>query len=209
MNNETYPFKLKPLKYPYNALEGVIDEKTVEIHHNKHLKKYVDNLNKSLEDYPQFQCWTLHKLLANGFLLPDYLQRSIIRNAGGVSNHNLYFDILRPPRENNMPVGLLLKNICACFGSFSEFKEKMKRYAENQFGSGYAFLASDKYGHLKIFSTPNQNSPISLNMCPIIPLDVWEHAYYLKYQNRRSEYIERFFSIIDWDRCEEIYRKIK
>lgn len=208
MNSETFPFKLHPLKYPYDALEDVIDKKTVEIHHDKHLKSYVDKLNKALENCPQFQSWTLEKLLKNGFMLPNFLQCEIIKNGGGVSNHNLYFDILKPPCECNMPVGTLAKSIDRCFGSFYEFKKNMQKTAENQFGSGYAFLASDKMGGLKIIPSINQNSPISLNMYPIIPLDVWEHAYYLKYQNRRSEYVEKFFSIIDWERCEEIYKEI-
>lgn len=208
MYNEIYPFKLHPLKYSYDALQDVIDKKTLEIHHDKLLGNYIEKLNLSLKEYPQFQSWTLEKLLKNGFMLPTPLQCSVIKNGGGVINHNLYFDILKSPCENNMPCGILAKSIDKYFGSFFEFKKLMTKASENQFGSGYVFLASDKMGRLKIIPSVNQNTPVSLNFCPIIPLDIWEHAYFLKYQQRRSEYIKNFFKIIDWERCDEIYKEL-
>ena len=203
--NNCYPFELQPLPYPYDALEPYIDKQTVEIHHNGHLKTYVDNLNKILQDYPQYQNLCLEELIMCSCILPEKIRTDVLNNAGGVYNHNLYFNIMG--NSNNTPSEKMLKIINSCFGSFEQFKILFKESALNRFGSGYAVLAADKCGNLKIISTANQDTLLKTYLKPILLIDVWEHAYYLKYKNKRANYIDNWFNVIDWKNVEENYLK--
>lgn len=207
MPYEKYKFELKPLPYAYNALEPYIDEETVRIHHDKHLKAYVDNLNGILEKYEIYWNWPLKKLLKYNCFLPLSIQKSVRNNAGGIYNHNFYFDIMKENLNDsfNMPKGKLLDDIIKTFDSFENFKQEFKTVGLNTFGSGYAWLVKDLFSNLKIVSTANQDVPFLYGMRHILLVDVWEHAYYLRYQNRRGDYIDNWFNIIDWEKCENIY----
>jgi Fe-Mn family superoxide dismutase len=205
--SEHYQFKLAPLPYPYDALEPYIDALTVSIHHDKHQAGYVNNLNKALEPYPDYHCWTLENLICCCPPLPKQLQTAVHRNAGGVYAHELYFDGMaasssKSPRE---PIGRLAKAIDDCFCSFEAFKDIMTQTALNQFASGWAWLTSDCCGKLCVVSTPNQDIPLTKGLRPIITVDVWEHAYYLKYQNRRADYLDAWWNVVDWEFAEENY----
>lgn len=205
MNLISYKFILPQLPYEYSALEPYIDEETMYIHHDKHFKKYVDELNKSVSKYKKLYNWTLERLLKNLCLLPRDIQVSVKHNGGGVYNHNFYFKIMtsNSPKE---PVGLLKEEIIKTYGSLDEFKLEFKNKALNQFGSGYAWLICNNCGKLKIISTVNQDCPISMNLKPILTVDVWEHAYYLKYKNRRDEYLDNWFNVINWELAEQLYQ---
>lgn len=203
---ETYPFKLKSLPYAYDALEPFIDKETMHLHHDKHHQAYVNNLNKALENYPELHNKTLIELLQNLNELPEEIQTAVRNNGGGVLNHNLFFDGMTPD-STKKPVGRLAEAIDRTFGSFDNFKETIKKAALGRFGSGWAWLVSDENDNLKIVSTPNQDVPFNLKVNPILEIDVWEHAYYLKYQNRRAEYIDNWFNVIDWNKAEDIYNK--
>ncbi|XZH40422.1 superoxide dismutase [Clostridium perfringens] len=196
-------FKLKPLDYPYDALEPSIDEETVKIHHDKHQQAYVDKLNKALEKHPELYGKSLYDILNNLDDMPEDIMADLVNQGGGVYNHEFYWSILG--KGCNRPVAEIADAIDRDFGSFEEFKEKFKQCGISTFGSGWAWLVSDKDGKLEIMSTKDQSSPISLGLIPILTMDVWEHAYYLKYQNRRPEYIDYFFDIINWKKCEEYY----
>lgn len=196
-------FKLKPLDYPYDALEPSIDEETVKIHHDKHQQAYVDKLNKALEKHPKLYGKSLYDILSNLDDMPEDIMADLVNQGGGVYNHEFYWSILG--KGCNRPVAEIADAIDRDFGSFEEFKEKFKQCGISTFGSGWAWLVSDKDGKLEIMSTKDQSSPISLGLIPILTMDVWEHAYYLKYQNKRPEYIDYFFDIINWKKCEEYY----
>lgn len=202
-----YPFELKPLPYEYNALEPHIDEATMKLHHDKHLKTYVDNLNDAISSYPEFHNWYLETFLCNLYSLPIDLRTKVRNNAGGVYNHNLFFSLLNSPNINSIPFGNLAEKIDKDFGSYENFKEQFKESALKQFGSGYTWLVIDRNKNLKIINTSNQNTPLELNLYPVLLIDVWEHAYYLKYNNRRNEYIDNFFSIINFQKAEELYNR--
>ena len=191
------PFTLPPLPYAFDALEPYIDAKTMEIHHDKHHAAYVTNLNKALEPYPNLQSKTLEELLGSLDSLPEAIRAPVRNNGGGHWNHSYFWPLLK---KNNgaEPTGDLAKAISAAFGSFADFKPKFAAAGVGRFGSGWAWLLL-KGGKLVIESTPNQDTPISLGGTAIIGLDVWEHAYYLKYQNRRPDYIEAWWSVVDWD----------
>ena len=194
IEKKKYPFELPPLPYAYNALEPYIDEATMHFHHDKHMKAYVDNLNKALESHPELQSWTLEKLLKDLNKVPEDVRTAIKNNGGGVYNHELYFDLMTNKK-------LAIPDVIAkAFGGADEFKAQMKKAAVGQFGSGFAWLVKDKAGKLKIIATPNQDNPLSQGLTPILPLDVWEHAYYLKYQNLRGDYIDAWFNVVDWDK---------
>lgn len=195
---ETYPFTLQPLPYAYNALEPYIDEETMHLHHDHHLKTYVEKLNEALEPFPTYHSWTLEELITNCHTLPGKLQTPVRHNAGGVYNHNLYFASMRPPEKQRIPE-IFYKELCTYFGSWENFKESFSQAAVNQFGSGYAWLAVGHRKSLKIINTPNQDTPLTKNLQPILTIDVWEHAYYLKYKNMRADYIENWFNLINWD----------
>jgi len=194
------------LPYSYNALEPYIDEETVNIHYNKHLQGYVNKLNNILEGYEKFtKGKTLEEILSNINKIPKNIRQDVINQGGGVSNHNLYFSILSPNPKKN-PEGKLLKEIIKTFGTLEFLIEQVSEVAINQFGSGYGWLVKDKHGKLKIMSTLNQETPLSFGFIPILTIDIWEHAYYLKYKNLRAEYVKNIWNIIDWEKIEEIYK---
>jgi superoxide dismutase, Fe-Mn family len=200
---DKYPFELMNLPYQYNALEPYIDTETVRLHHDKHLGKYVDNLNAILADYPVYQTWILEKLILNNSTLPPNIQTGVKNNAGGVYNHNLYFNIMRPGSQQNEPIGNLKEAIIKSFDSLENFYTLFKEAALKVFGSGYAWLVVDRDKELKIVTSANQDVP--LNVFHVLLIDVWEHAYYLKYKNKRDEYIMKWYNIIDWDKSEKNY----
>lgn len=194
-------FKLPELPYAYDALEPAIDQKTMEIHHSKHHNGYVTKLNKAVEG-TELADKTIEDLIANLDQVPNDIQTAVRNNGGGHLNHTLFWEALQPPAEDNQPQGGLADKIEASFGSFADFKEAFSEAAAGQFGSGWAWLA-EKDGQLKVIGTPNQDNPISDGWNPLLGIDVWEHAYYLNYQNRRPDYIEAFWTIINWDKVSE------
>lgn len=200
-DTEHYPFRLKPLPYHCHALTPCISARTLFFHHNKHLQAYVDNLNKALASYPAYHQWNLEKLLTNLDGLPDEIRTAVHNNAGGVYNHQLYFDSMTGCR--NEPCPIMKKAIQDAFGSCEEWKKQMKEAAVSQFGSGWAWLVTDGFGALKIVKTSNQDTPLPLH--PLLLVDVWEHAYYLQYQNRRPEYADNWFCLINWKKVAERY----
>ncbi len=204
--NEHYPFKLIPLPYPYNALEPYIDEETMRIHHDKHVGTYVENLNKALQDHPAYHDWSLEMLLYNIYSLPAEIQTAVRNNAGGVFNHNLYFNSLGTERINS-PVGNFSNAVNKEFGSAERFLAELKQKALSVFGSGYAYVVINRNGKLMIITTKNQDTPLEMNLYPVLPVDVWEHAYYLKHQNKRADYIDDLFKVINWNKVEEVYNR--
>ena len=197
------------LPYNYNDLEPYIDEETVKTHYDKHLQKYLDTLNSVVEEYPSlFENKTLADVLINIDEFPESIRTTVKNNAGGVYNHNLYFSMFSP-NHNNIDKGCLLNAIEKTFGSFDYFKEEMTKTAISVFGSGYAFLVTDKDGNLSIRSTSNQNVPICKDHMPILALDVWEHAYYLKYKNLRPDYVNNYWNLVDWEKVESLYKNGK
>lgn len=196
------------LPYSYNALEPYIDEETVKIHYTKHLQGYVNKLNNVLEGYERFTNGkTLEEILLNVSKIPKSIRHDVINQGGGVLNHNLYFSILFPHPKKE-PEGKLLCEIIKTFGSLETLKVKVSEAAINQFGSGYGWLVKDKHGKLKIMSTLNQDTPFLFGLTPLIAIDIWEHAYYLKYKNLRGEYVKNIWNIIDWSKVEEIYKDV-
>ncbi|NMA06078.1 MAG: superoxide dismutase [Acholeplasmataceae bacterium] len=188
-------YKLPEMKYPYNALEPVIDAKTMEIHYTKHHGSYVNGLNAALEKHPNLKL-SLEEMLIDLKKVPEDIRTAVRNNGGGHHNHTLFWEILTPGGAK-MPTGELLEAINKNFGSFENFKEVFSNAAKTRFGSGWAWLLKTDTG-LKVISTPNQDAPLAEGK-PILGLDVWEHAYYLQYQNRRPEYVTAFFSVINWD----------
>ena len=197
MNAETYPFIVRPLPYEYDALMPVLDEDTLHFHHDKHYKTYVDNLNNALSDYPELQKKSLKDLLSAIETLPPQVQTAVRNNGGGVYNHELYFDSMKNP-VGQEPGGALAEAIDRDFGSYRQWKEQMKQAAVGKFGSGWAWLVTDNKGKLSIIQTANQDVPDLKEYIPILLVDVWEHAYYLQYQNRRPDYVEGWFDLINW-----------
>lgn len=204
--NEHYKFINIPLPYAYNAMEPYIDEKTMMLHHDKHLQTYIDNLNNTLSKYPEFQNWTLEQLIMNVPSLPDEIQTAIKNNAGGVFNHQFYFSSLTPPAVST-PVGMLGEAIVNKFGSYESFQNQFKTSALSVFGSGYAWLIVDATGQLSIITTQNQDTPLPLGMCPVLNIDVWEHAYYLKHYNKRADYIDDWFHVVNWNNANSNYMR--
>ena len=200
----TGPFSLPPLEYDYNALEPYIDEKTMRLHHDKHHATYVRNLNAALSRYPEFYNYTLEELLLFSDRIPSDIQTQVINNAGGHYNHSLTWKVIGPP-QNTAPTGQFKEAIDRQFGSFDNLKANLKASALSVFGSGYAWLMLNPYGRLQIVTTSNQGTPIPLRGIPLLPIDVWEHAYYLKHQNERGNYIDNYFNVINWDRVGERY----
>ncbi|KLE16798.1 superoxide dismutase [Clostridium sp. C8] len=201
-------FELRPLPYAYDALEPYIDKETMTIHHDKHQKAYVDNLNKAIAKYPELYSKGLEGILRDLDSVPDDIRETVRNNAGGVYNHEFFWTIMSPKKDQT-PKGDLLDAINRDFESYDNFKNQFKEAALNRFGSGWAWLVSNSDGKLSIISTPNQDSPISTGLIPIIGIDVWEHAYYLKYQNRRSEYIDNWWNVVNWEQAENNYNNKK
>lgn len=202
--SDHYKFENTPLPYSYDALEPYIDEKTMHLHHDKHLQTYVDNLNKALENYPKFQTWTLEQLIFHIASLPEEIQTAVKNNAGGVYNHRFYFSNLINPAPHQ-PTGPLGEAINKKYGCYQNFQEQFKTAGTSVFGSGYAWLVVDATGELQIIKTANQDTPLPLGLYPLLNLDVWEHAYYLKHYNLRADYINDWFQIVNWDHVNENY----
>ncbi|KFX60083.1 superoxide dismutase [Clostridium botulinum] len=193
------------LPYNYDALEPYIDKETVDIHYNKHLQTYVNNLNNILKGHEEFvNGKSLGKILSDVNSIPEEIRQGVINQGGGVFNHNLYFSILSPTPKK-APEGKLLDEINNSFGNLEELKDKISNAAIGQFGSGYGFLVKDENGKLSVTSVLNQNNPLSNNLIPILCIDVWEHAYYLKYKNLRADYVKNIWNIIDWAKVEDLY----
>ena len=199
-----YPYQLPPLPYAYEALSPNISGDTLHFHHDKHFQTYVDNLNTALADCPECQSKPLDELLKNLDRLPDPKRTAIRSNGGGVYNHLLYFDGMCACHSSR-PSGGLAMAMERDFGSFEGWKEQMKAAALGQFGSGYAWLVSETSGKLSVMKLPNQDCPLSMGLWPVLCLDVWEHAYYLDYQNRRAEYVDRWFERVNWPFAQERY----
>jgi len=193
-------FSLPQLPYGYDALEPHLDARTMEIHHTKHHNAYVTNLNNAIAG-TAMEKMTLEEILAQG---ADKLSAAVRNNGGGHANHTLFWEIMRP-HSSGAPGGALAEAINAAFGSFDAFKEKFNSNAATRFGSGWSWLVVKKDGSLAAYSTANQDSPLMDGDTPILGLDVWEHAYYLKYQNRRPEYISAFWHVINWNKVAEKY----
>lgn len=186
------------LKFEYGALEPYIDARTVETHYSKHHQNYCNNLNKALENYPQYSGASIENILRNVMAIPQEVKQAVINNGGGYSNHNLYWENLGP-QSKKIPEGKLLNEIDSAFVSFTDFQKLFTDSAIKLFGSGWTWLVKNRDGSLKIVNTANQDSPISNGLRPLLTLDVWEHAYYLKYQNRRAEYIQNWWSVVNWN----------
>jgi Fe-Mn family superoxide dismutase len=199
--------QLPPLPYAFDALEPYIDALTMEIHHDRHHGTYVNNLNAALEGHPDLQEKSVEDLLANINSVPESIRTAVRNNGGGHANHSLFWQILSP-NGGGQPTGAVADAINATFGSFEKFKDDFSKAAAGRFGSGWAWLVV-KDGKLEITSTPNQDSPLMEGKTPILGLDVWEHAYYLKYQNKRPEYIAAFWNIVNWAEVNKRYEAAK
>ena len=200
--------ELPPLPYDYSALEPYIDEQTMHIHHDKHHAAYVTNLNKTLESAPALQGKSLEDLLANLSAVPDGIRQAVINNGGGVYNHTVFWGFMAP-KAGGEPTGEVATAINAAFGNFAAFKDKLSNAGMTRFGSGWAWLVFDKDGKLAITSTANQDSPISVGQKILLGVDVWEHAYYLKYQNRRADYLAAWWNVVNWAEVAARYASFK
>ncbi len=196
-------FELPKLNYEYNALEPYIDAKTMEIHYNKHHGTYVNNLNNALEGHDDLAELTLVELLSDLDRIPEDIRTAVRNNGGGHFNHTLFWELLSP--EKTELTGELKEAIEKTFGSLEEFVEAFSKAAATRFGSGWAWLVVNKEGNLEVVSTPNQDTPLADGKKPVLGLDVWEHAYYLNYQNRRPDYIKAFFEVLDWNQANKNY----
>ena len=202
------PFSLPPLPYPYDALEPHIDKLTMEIHHTKHHAAYVNNLNKALESAPELANKSLEELLAHNCAnVPETIRTAVRNNGGGHANHSLFWELMGP-KAGGQPAGKLSEAINKTFGSFEKFKEKLTEAALGRFGSGWAWLVKTPAGQLEVYSTPNQDSPLMEGKFPVLGLDVWEHAYYLKYQNRRADYVQAWWNVVNWAAVEKRFISI-
>jgi superoxide dismutase, Fe-Mn family len=189
-------YTLPPLPYPNNALEPHIDAKTMEIHHTKHHQAYINNANNALKDHPDLAALSAEDLIKDLSKVPEAIRTVVRNNAGGHANHSLFWTVMAP-KAGGEPTGDLAAAITSAFGGFAQFKEKFAAAATTRFGSGWAWLVVSG-GKLEVVSTPNQDSPLMEGKTPILGLDVWEHAYYLNYQNRRPDYITAFWSVVNW-----------
>ncbi|WP_419195146.1 superoxide dismutase [Novipirellula herctigrandis] len=192
------PFSLPALPYGYDALAPVIDTRTMTIHHTKHHQGYVNKLNAALSSEPSLAKMTLSQLLANLDKLPESVRTAVRNSGGGHANHSLFWTVMKAPGDVSEPSGALAEQIKSTFGSFKNFQSEFATAAATQFGSGWAWLVKGDAG-LEVMKTPNQDSPITIGKKPLLGLDVWEHAYYLNYQNRRTDYIDAFWKIVNWD----------
>jgi len=195
--------KLPVLAYANNALEPHIDALTMEIHHDRHHNTYVTNLNVALESAPELQSLSVEELIANLDGVPESIRTAVRNNGGGHANHSLFWETIAP-NAGDMPTGALAAAIDSKFGNFENFKAEFAKAATTHFGSGWAFLAVSN-GKIEVYSLPNQDSPIMDGKTPLLGLDVWEHAYYLNYRNKRPEYIAAFWNIVDWNKVSKNY----
>ena len=199
--------ELPNLPYAYDALEPHFDKETMNIHHTKHHNTYVTNLNAALEGHAELADKSVEELVANLNEVPEAIRTAVRNNGGGHANHTFFWTILSP-NGGGQPVGELATAIEAKFGSFDAFKEEFAKAGATRFGSGWAWLVVNN-GELEVTSTPNQDSPLTEGKTPVIGLDVWEHAYYLNYQNRRPDYIGAFWNVVDWNVAEKLYQEAK
>lgn len=198
-------FKLPELDYSYDALEPYIDAQTMEIHYTKHHQGYVNNANKALEGHEKFQDMSPKEVLENLDEVPEDIRVAVINNVGGHYNHSIFWKIMSP-EGGGQPERELLKKIEEDLGGFDKFKEEFNKAAATRFGSGWAWLVLED-GKLSVMSTPNQNNPVSEGKFPIMGIDVWEHAYYLKYQNKRPDYVEAWWNVVNWDEVEKRFNE--
>ena len=202
-------FTLPSLPYAHDALEPWIDKMTMEVHHGKHHQAYVNNLNKALESAPELASKSLDGLLANHLaLVPESIRTAVRNNGGGVANHNIFWQVMGP-KAGGAPTGKLAEAINSTFNSFDNLKEKFNAAAIGRFGSGWAWLVKNPAGRIEIVSTANQDTPVSDGSQVILTLDVWEHAYYLKYQNRRPEYAGAWWNVVNWAAVENRFNALK
>jgi Fe-Mn family superoxide dismutase len=199
---------LPALPYAYNALEPHIDARTMEIHHGKHHQAYINNLNAALEKYPDLQSKSVEELLSDLEAVPENIRTAVRNNGGGHANHALFWPCMRRD-GGGQPTGELATAINKAFGSFESFKEKFTTAAMTRFGSGWAWLVVKSGGNMDVYSTPNQDSPFMTGDTPILGLDVWEHAYYLNYQNRRPDYVAAWWNVVNWDQVAKNYTMAK
>ncbi|GAB2565992.1 superoxide dismutase [Gracilibacillus alcaliphilus] len=199
-------FTLPALPYATNALEPKIDKQTMEIHHGKHHQTYVDKLNAALEGHDDIASKGLEAILKDLNSVPEDIRTAVRNNGGGHFNHTLFWEVIAPGSDADQPTGDLAKAIDEAFGSFEQFKEAFTNAATTRFGSGWAWLVVNAAGKLEVTSTPNQDNPISEGKTAILGIDVWEHAYYLNYQNRRPDYIASFYDVINWEVVAEKYQ---
>jgi len=198
-------FTLPELAFAYDALEPHIDTATMHLHHDKHHATYITNLNTALENFPEYQNMPLEELLTSINSLPETLRTPVTNNGGGHANHTLFWESLTPGGASQ-PQGSLKEALEASFGSIPQFQEEMSKKALTVFGSGWVWLVMHE-GALQIITTPNQNSPLMTGDIPLLGIDVWEHAYYLLYNNRRADYLSAIWHVINWDRIDERYRQ--
>ena len=203
----TGPFTLPPLPYAYDALEPHIDARTMEIHHDKHHAAYVANLNKAVAGFPGLETKSVEELVKDLNAVPENIRAAVRNNGGGHYNHSLFWQMMKKDGGGE-PKGELARAIAVKFGNFTNFKENLAKAALGQFGSGWAWLTLDGK-ELKIESTPNQDTPLTQGRPPLLGIDVWEHAYYLKYQNRRPEYVGAWFNVINWDFVADRFARLK
>jgi Fe-Mn family superoxide dismutase len=199
---------LPPLPYAFDALEPHVDARTMEIHHGKHHQTYVTNLNNALKDHGDLANKDVNELIANLNAVPEAIRMAVRNNGGGHSNHSMFWTIMKPG-GGGQPGGDLANAINQAFGDFAAMKDQVNKAGLGRFGSGWAWVVVDGSGALKVTSTANQDSPIMEGMTPVLGVDVWEHAYYLKYQNRRADYLEAWWNVIDWDAVAARYAAAK
>jgi Fe-Mn family superoxide dismutase len=197
-------FELPPLPYDYNALEPYIDEETMRLHHDKHHQAYITALNKALEGQPQLAARSIEQILENLEEVPEDIRATVRNNGGGHANHSMFWRLMKP-QGGEAPKGELLHILERTFGSFDNFKTAFNDAATKRFGSGWAWLIIDKDGKFQITSSANQDSPLSDAVYPLLGIDVWEHAYYLKYQNRRPEYLNAWWNVVNWEEVDRLY----
>jgi superoxide dismutase, Fe-Mn family len=203
---QRYPFELPPLEYDFDALEPVIDAKTMELHHDKHHQAYVDNLNKALADHTDLHEKTLSEILANLDSVPEAIRGAVRNNGGGHINHAMFWKLMK--KDGGNPSGALAEAIDRDFGSLDDFKTQFNDAGVKQFGSGWVFVY-DNGGRLVIESKPNQDTTLHNGVEPIMGNDVWEHAYYLKYNNRRPDYLKAWWDVVDWNAIAERYERLR
>ena len=197
-------YELPKLPYAYDALEPHIDARTMEIHYTKHHQAYIDNVNKAIKGKADLENKSVEDLIRNLNAVPEDIRTVVRNNGGGHANHSFFWKIMGP-NAGGEPKGKLADDIKAAFGSFNDFKEKFAAAGVGRFGSGWAWLIKDKGGKLVIASTPNQDSPLMEGNTPVLGVDVWEHAYYLKYQNRRADYLKAFWNVVNWPEATRRY----
>jgi Fe-Mn family superoxide dismutase len=205
-------YEVPKLGFEFNALENFIDAKTMEIHHDKHHQAYVDKLNKALEGHEELSSKDVEELLVGIDSVPSEIKQAVINHGGGHSNHSFFWSILSPENQESFEgeVSKAMHESFSDLGSYQAFKDKFEEIAMTRFGSGWAWMVYDKASKkLELMSTGNQDSPLMQGKVPLIGLDLWEHAYYLKYQNKRADYVKNFWQVVNWKKVEELYLKAK